>query len=281
MWSLQVFRALLLAAMIGASSLVLGADGVERSVPLKVEGDTAVIVKSTPFKVLAPPGADLYFWTIPDSVSGNSSDNVLEITKAPKGSFKVRLVSVTIEIKVVDGNVQKRVIKETGDLDVTFAGGPGPGPDPDPDPKDPVVKALQEAYAKDTGTDKAENMKLLARLYLRLAEEDPKDYKTYGELYDAVRLISGKMVPAGVLPGVRKVLGAELRTILPSDEKDRTKAITDEASQRLKALFGRLGSALEAVRLGKIPPRTVEIKPAPRTAGSSQSGSHILNKGSR
>lgn len=97
---------------------------------LEVQGDTIVIVKSLPCKVVAPVGATLYDWTIPENVKTAADEHVLTITDAPKGSFKIEVRMLTIDFE------KKSVVKNFGEVTVNY-GGTTPGPGPKPPPPDP------------------------------------------------------------------------------------------------------------------------------------------------
>lgn len=102
-----------------------------KAVPLKVEGDGVVmVVKSFPVTVTATPGAHSYDWKYPDSVKAEEADNVLTITFAPKGTFKVSVRSTTIDFD------KKTVKKDTGTVEVNVGDVPVP-PGPDPKPPEP------------------------------------------------------------------------------------------------------------------------------------------------
>lgn len=102
----------------------------KKAIPLKVEGDTQIVVKSLPFKVVANPGSDVYVWSFPDNVTASETeDGVLTVTKAPKGTFVVRVVGMKVDFDT------KRVTKDRGQVEVVIgAPSPDPAPDPTPDP---------------------------------------------------------------------------------------------------------------------------------------------------
>ena len=102
----------------------------KKTIPLKVEGDTQIIVKSLPFRVVAAPGAHVYVWSHPSTVISTKDRNVLTVTKAPKGVFRVSVSSVTIDFD------KKDVIEDQGTIEVIVGDGPVP-PTPDPEPIPP------------------------------------------------------------------------------------------------------------------------------------------------
>jgi len=108
-------------------------------IPLMIEGDTVIVVKSLPCTVTAPAGADLYFWSLPDAVKGTAEDNVLTVTAAPAGDSTITVVAVTIAIAVdKDGKVTKVTKKDAGSVILTNGMAP-PTPPVPPEPPVPPV----------------------------------------------------------------------------------------------------------------------------------------------
>lgn len=104
----------------------------KKAVPLVIQGDTVVVVKSLPCKVAAQVQADFYLWSFPESVQASeTADGVLEITRAPKGTFRVKVVTAKFDFD------QKKVIKDSGYIDVNYGGTPDPTPPVPPDPPVP------------------------------------------------------------------------------------------------------------------------------------------------
>lgn len=129
-----------LSALLLVLALAGAAMGQKKAIPLKVEGDTVVVVRSFPCKVVAEPGADLYVWRVPPGVKATDDENTLTITAAPEGVHSVTVQTVTTNFELIDGKVKKTVIKDRGVIDVAVGKVPGPtppGPDPDPKPPDP------------------------------------------------------------------------------------------------------------------------------------------------
>jgi len=115
-------------------AIVMPVMAQKKAVPLKVEGDTQIVVKSLPFKVVASPGSDVYVWSFPDNVTASEdTDGVLTVTKAPKGVFRVSVVGMKIDFET------KKVIKDRGVIEVIV--GDAPQPDPQPDPTPPPTPA--------------------------------------------------------------------------------------------------------------------------------------------
>ncbi len=103
------------------------------------------------------------------------------------------------------------------------------------------MKALKAAYLADVSPERAKHLDALAALYRQAAKMDLSSVKTAGDLYSKLTVASRALLPAEALPGVRKVIGAELKLVLPGATDAE---LTPEHRQRVQALFGRLGDAL-------------------------------------
>jgi hypothetical protein len=112
----------------------------KKAVPLDVQGDTYLVVKTVPFKVVAPAGAADYSWTMPAGVEGTEEDNVLTVTKAPAGQFVIKVKTTVIDFDA------KKFKKDAGSVTVTFGGvappTPGPTPTPTPTPGDAPITGV-------------------------------------------------------------------------------------------------------------------------------------------
>lgn len=131
--------------------------------------------------------------------------------------------------------------------------GPGPGPGPGPKPPDPPVDALvlklRAAFAADPADiDKRRNSaKDLAELYRQAAvlAADPA-VGTSGALLEQVSKAAAALLKDPPAPGrkhladVRKVVGAELGALLPTDD-----VLTDAQRKAVAELFAKLAVALE------------------------------------
>jgi hypothetical protein len=111
-----------------------------KAVPLKVEGDTVVVVKSFPITITAATGAGYYSWRVPVGVVAEEAFNVLTVKSAPKGSHRITVDAisakigpdkVTVEFTVDRGETTLNV----GDVPVPVPPGPTP---PTPVPPTPV-----------------------------------------------------------------------------------------------------------------------------------------------
>lgn len=195
-----------LSALILAAVLCLPVVAQKKAVPLVIDGETVLVVKSVPFKVIAPPGADDYTWTYPNSVEAQPLDNVLTVSKCPAGEFIVVVRTIKIDFD------QKKVIKENGAITVVFGKGPDPGPGPDT----PLAKALKDAFSQETATDKATLARKLGAVYAEGAKAAQMgSAKTVGQLFKAMEAgaVAGGVV--GKLPRLSMVIAGHCKA-LPS-----------------------------------------------------------------
>ncbi len=103
--------------------------------------------------------------------------------------------------------------------EITTDGKPPPPPiDPvDPvDPVDPLAKAMQAAYAADTGADKAKHRDALAGVYAAVGGQTA-GVANLSALSALLKAETAKALPAGALAKVRELASAELRTALGTD----------------------------------------------------------------
>jgi hypothetical protein len=117
---------------------------------LTVDGKYTLVVTELPFKVLAPAGADLYFWRVPAAWTAADDGATLAVTAAPAGAATVGLQTVTIDWagkKTVRGNYSLSVA--VGGTPPPQPPGPGPqppGPGPTPNPTtEPTVLVVYES----------------------------------------------------------------------------------------------------------------------------------------
>lgn len=122
--------------------------------------------------------------------------------------------------------------------------GPNPGPEPEPEPEPTGFEAdLAEAYAKEVGVKRAEQLASLAELY-RKAEgwASGREYATTGELFVAMAKEASRLKVAGELARVQEVIRVELNSRLPTDPKSSyDPALTS-------AVFGKMAGALEKLK---------------------------------
>lgn len=140
---------------------------------------------------------------------------------------------------------RKRVVvtgpdKAKSRLVLVATGEPMPKP-PEPKPKDELRERLKAAYDADAGADRRESVKLLVELYRQLAEKVCPDraVTTVGDLLARARDVSGLLLKAEQLPGVRQVVAKELGLLFPADGP-----LSDEQRKRAADLFTKLASVL-------------------------------------
>jgi hypothetical protein len=116
---------------------------------LTVDGKYTLVVTELPFKVLAPAGADLYFWRVPAGWTVSDNGDSLTVMAAPAGAATVGLQTATIDWagkKTVRGNYSLAVA--VGGTPPPQPPGPGPqppGPGPTPNPTtEPTVLIVYE-----------------------------------------------------------------------------------------------------------------------------------------
>jgi hypothetical protein len=126
--------------------------------PLVITGSTITVITAFPAIITAPDGYDSYDWRYPDKMKAApmpGTENKLEITAAPEGTFNIVVTARSIDYEFdAEGRVKrddkgrpiKRRTAHHGKITAAvgkITPGPGPGPTPDPDPKpppDPDVK---------------------------------------------------------------------------------------------------------------------------------------------
>lgn len=127
----------LLCSVFLAFSLCVIAAPPRKAVPLTVEGNTVMVVKSFPVMIKAPPGKGLFLWSFPDSVKADydpEAENVLIVKTAPKGSHTIRVVQIRY-------NKEKDEFeKDKGETVIVVGDGGVPPPDVDPDVPPPDAK---------------------------------------------------------------------------------------------------------------------------------------------
>lgn len=212
----------------------------KKAVPLNVVGDTVLVVKSLPCKVVAPagdPDKTVYLWSVPDAIKADADEGVLTVKEAPKGTYKVRVVVIRL--------AENKLSKDSGEVELIIGDGPTP-PDPPvpPVPPDELTKALRDAYRADDGQDRAKHLVSLAALYRQAEGLDLRDFKTAGDLYAVLTKASRSLLPLSALKGVRTVIQARLKEILPTTADAE---LTQDHRANARSLFGRLAKALESI----------------------------------
>ncbi len=114
---------------------------------------------------------------------------------------------------------------------------PVPVPVPVPTPVDPFSVAVKAAYDAETGLDRKTHVLALASLYRTAGTTTALDpsVKTYGDLFNDMKIASATLLPTTSIPGVRKAVGARLNAEFskPTDPINRTKVQSEFAAVAL------------------------------------------------
>lgn len=168
----------------------------------------------------APAGSALVWDVAPDEVADVEEVGGRLLFAAPAGTYRIKLRAIRLK----DG----ATVVESARAVVVIGDGHGPGPDPSPEPDRPKPKpppddlllaALRTAYAGESSSDRVANLDALTALYwqsARLVRDE--SLTTWGALFSSMSakatLVKGK------LPGVQKVIQAELAKALPVKTDD-------------------------------------------------------------
>lgn len=124
--------------------------------------------------------------------------------------------------------------------------GPGPQPPDPPTPTDPLTKALQAAYDKETDADKAKHRASLAALYRQAAEIAAKpEIATWGQLFAVMKSAAGTLGVSGKLPLFQAAVAEELKTRFPTDA---ARVMTTDDRVLAAQTFKRIAQAAEGVK---------------------------------
>lgn len=118
-----------------------------------------------------------------------------------------------------------------------------PVPPKPPEPADPLRAKLKSAFDADPAQLDARrsHAKDLAALYRQAAKLcADESVATSGDLLARVKTAAASLVGADALRECRKVVGAELGALLPTDD-----ALTDAQRKAVAALFARLADVLD------------------------------------
>jgi hypothetical protein len=210
---------------------------------LTVDGKYTLTVTEMPFRVLAPTGADLYFWRVPPGWTVSDNRDSLTVKAAPAGTAEVGLQTVTFDL------VGKKTINSNYSLSVAVGGTPppqppGPGPQPPgPGPTD-FAKAIQDAYR--AAPDAAGKAKLA--LYYRAAAPlwRTVSLRPMSALYKAVADERARQgVSEATLPAVREVIGKAMTAVgvstdpnkdVPADQREKLAKICESAVAALEGV---------------------------------------------
>jgi hypothetical protein len=208
---------------------------------LTVDGKYTLVVTEMPFKVLAPAGADLYFWRVPPGWAVTDNGDSLTVTAAPAGAAPVGLQTVTIDWtnhKTLKGNYSLSVA--VGGTPPPQPPGPGPQP-PGPGPLDSFQKQLTAALAAEP--DRSALPKVVAYYRAAALTAQSPQYATTAQLWAALTAQAASSGAAGALPGVRAVTQAEVARLwpgpIPADAP-----LTDAQRAGLRSIFERAAAAL-------------------------------------
>lgn len=111
---------------------------------LHVVGDYTLVVTKLPFKVVAPGGADLYFWRVPATWTATDDGATLTVDRAADGTATVGLQTVTIDWAA------KKTLKRSHTLSVTVGSPAPPPPPPVPDNPLPSPEGLRALIVEET-----------------------------------------------------------------------------------------------------------------------------------
>ena len=173
-------RIALLSLVLLMSSALAGPPA-PRTGGLAIEGETLTVVTRVPFDIVGPPGAKLYYWSLPAGWKGNvgkvSKNHRVTVVVAPEGTATVNLTTVDKDFELAEYSLEVSVGKA----------GPKP-PDPSPTPPVPpgpvgkawvvVVEETSEAQAGRGAlyADKALVDLIKARGWkLRVTDKDARD----------------------------------------------------------------------------------------------------------
>lgn len=203
---------------------------------ITVEGKTLTVITELPFKVNAPPGAKLYFWTFPPTwktdAKAVSTKNSVTVTSAPDGQADVSVTTIDEKFNPVELTLKVNV-------------GTGSNPVPPPTPSDPLVVVLKAAHALETDPARNAQVKALAALYrawAKAVQETPPP--TWGRLFEAMAVSAKTTGVAGKILNVQKALQAELMTRLPLGSNA---PLTIDGQALAAATFTRAANCLEEV----------------------------------
>lgn len=205
-----------------------------------------LVVRSLPFKVNATPGAADYRWSFPAGVTATESDDVLNVTAAPKGE-----ITVSCRVLVVDFDA-KATKRTTQSLTFNVGDVTPPVPPPPPIPPIPPVpsalqQSLQAAYTADADPDGGPKIAALADVLANAVATAKASGKiTTAPAFAAYVHQACELHPQigpGALPKTRAAVGVYLNANLirtgPADTAYWAKAASE---------YGFVALALKAVK---------------------------------
>lgn len=190
---------LLLLALAG----VAWAAPPAKSVPLEVTGDTVRVVRSFPIKIAAPAGGRDYTWLYPSSFEADEADNFLVIKSAPKGTHKIRVKVLWVDLKkpAPDDVAFDRgdTVIVVGDVPGPVPPAPPPGPTPDPTPPK-VGKVYAVALMDDVRTPAQARAVGDSAMWARV-EATGSRYRVWDKTKDAGLIAEKKLAKYATLAG--------------------------------------------------------------------------------
>ncbi len=242
-----MFRAILILLM--AAGPVFG-----QTIKLDVQGESVkVLVTALPFKIIAPPGADLYSWTFPNGVTAvESEENVLEVTAAPKGEMVVSVRTLTVDFE------SKKKIKTSGKIAIVVGEVVPPIPPvppvppiPPPPPIDEFTLRLKQAYDTDVkgGKGDAVSLEKLTSIFKSVASMNTAALPTSAAFYVVIKNAALASVgdPLKVLPTLRDSIRVELDSKLGPFLKSDT-VLTADVKKQMVGQCIRVGATLEKLK---------------------------------
>jgi hypothetical protein len=124
---------------------------------------------------------------------------------------------------------------------------PGPNP-PGPNPPGPVsIKVIQDAYAQDTDSDKAQSAAKLAAVYRQAADDfaGRASFTTLSAVDSAIRDAAVDQIGAVAITKTRLAIGTYLRAMLPVSP---AQPLDDAMRQKARSAFDAVSKALGGLK---------------------------------
>jgi hypothetical protein len=148
---------------------------------------------------------------------------------------------VTIVVTPVGATIATKIPLTIGDVPPQPPPGPGPTP-----PTDPLTKALQDAFAAETDTQKAAKIADLAGVYAKVGDiKAIGTVTTLGQLQATMRRAEILVVGANGLPKVLQAGSAYVAGKLPANDAPMTDTLWRQASDA----YGAVAIALKKVQV--------------------------------
>lgn len=125
---------------------------------------------------------------------------------------------------------------------------PRPPNPPNPPTPNPVsIKVIQDAYAQDTDSDKAQSVAKLAAVYRQAADDfaGRASFTTLSAIDSAVRDAAVDQIGAVAITNTRMAIGTYLRGALPVVP---TQPLDDAMRQKIRSAFDAVSKALGGLR---------------------------------